>query len=325
MSSLLKLDEERWQATVSANKEIYRKCQNYTLNHACNWMVPETDKNHFCLSCRLSEIIPDLTKPENFDRWRRVESAKRRLIYSLFWLDLPLFDKSGDPQNGLSFQLAEDNEHYSEFVTIPSDSGQIKTGHINGTITINIAEADAVFREEIRVRMQERYRTLLGHLRHESGHYYWDLLISKTDYLLEEFRNLFGNEQSDYQAALHQHYINGPVANWQSGWVSAYASAHPWEDWAECWAHYLHMIDTLETAYDFGGEMYTSDYVIHGQQFSKAYLLSVSFDQLMDEWIKLSIMLNEMNRSLGLDDAYPFYMSDLLKEKMAFVHKVIVG
>jgi len=321
MSALLPLENGNWKSAVGEG--VYRKCQNYTLNNACNWMVHESDSNPFCVSCRLSEIIPDLAKAENFGRWRQVESAKRRLIYSLFWLDLPIIDKLTDPHKGLSFHVAEDNEHYSEFALNPTDIGVVKTGHIKGTITINIAEADSVFREEIRLHMQEKYRTLLGHLRHESGHYYWDLLINNTDYL-EEFRILFGDEQKDYQAALQQHYNSGPVDNWQINWVSAYASAHPWEDWAESWAHYLHMIDTLETAYDFGDCFVKSENAMNGQQFSKHYLRSVNIDELIDEWIKLSIMLNEMNRSLGLDDAYPFYMSDVLKDKIKFIHRIVV-
>jgi hypothetical protein len=287
-------------------------------------MVAESDSQSFCLSCRLSEIIPDLSKPGNVDRWNETEVAKRRLIYSLFWLGLPLVDKNTDPVNGLSFRLAEDNESYFEFVANPLETGPVMTGHLNGTISLNIKEADPVFREEIRTHMQERYRTLLGHLRHESGHYYWDRLIRNSN-LTMEFRSLFGDEQRDYQSSLQHYYSHGPVEGWQSSWISAYASSHPWEDWAECWAHYLHIIDTLETAYDFGGEVYTSDFVIKGQQFSKHYLSAINVNQLLNEWSKLSVMINEMNRSLGLADAYPFCMSGILIDKMAFIHKVITA
>ena len=322
LSPLVAIDASHWQSTV--NHGIYRKCQNYVNNTGCNWMVAESDSHTFCLSCRLSEIIPNLSKPGNIERWNEIELAKRRLIYSLFWLGLPLIDKNIDPVNGLSFQLTEDNEHYSEFATNPWEAGPVMTGHIDGTISLNIAEADPVFREKIRTRLQERYRTLLGHLRHESGHYYWDRLVKNSN-LLQEFRTLFGDEQGDYQSSLQDYYNRGPIDNWQSNWVSAYASSHPWEDWAECWAHYLHIVDTLETAYDFGGTVYTSNFVIQGQQFSKQYLSSVSINQLLDEWSKLSVMLNEMNRSLGLADAYPFYMSGILIDKMAFIHKVILS
>lgn len=322
LSAIKSVDASHWHA--AANSGIYRKCQNYIKKTGCNWMVAETDKQNFCLSCRLSEIIPNLSKPGNIDRWKAIELAKRRLIYSLFWLGLPLIDKKSDPMNGLSFRLTEANDRYSEFATDPFEAGPVRTGHIDGTISLNIAEADPVFREKVRTRMQERYRTLLGHFRHESGHYYWDRLIRNTN-LLTEYRSLFGDEQRDYKSSLQNYYDRGPVDNWQTSWISAYASAHPWEDWAECWAHYLHIIDTLETAYDFGGEVYTSDFVIQGQQFSKQYLSSISIDQLIKEWSKLSVMLNEMNRSLGLADAYPFYMSGILIDKMAFIHKVVVS
>ena len=322
LTALLPIDSSHWRATV--NSGIYRKCENAFKNTGCNWMVAESDTQAFCLSCRLSDIIPDLSKPGNSERWNQIELAKRRLIYSLFSLGLPVIDKKTDPLNGLSFELTEDSEHFSEFATNPYDAGPVMTGHIGGTISLNIKEADPVFREKVRTHMQERYRTLLGHFRHESGHYYWDRLI-KDSLLLDEFRQLFGDEQHDYQSSLQDYYNNGPVDNWQSSWISAYASAHPWEDWAECWAHYLHIIDTMETAYDFGGEVYTSSFVIQGQQFNKQYLSTISITQLLDEWSSLSVMLNEMNRSLGLSDAYPFYMSGILIDKMAFIHKTIIN
>lgn len=320
LSALVPVNNDSWQA--AENNRTYRKCHNYVQHTGCNWMVGDEDNNKFCLSCRLSEIIPDLSKPENVGRWNRIEQAKRRLIYSLFWLGLPIVDKKTDSKNGLSFRLMEDHEHYSEFATIPGETGRVFTGHLGGTITLNIEEADTILRDEIRSNLQERYRTLLGHLRHESGHYYWDQLVRDT-HLLEKFRALFGDERRDYQAALQYYYSAGPIHNWQANWVSAYASSHPWEDWAECWAHYLHMIDAMETAYDFGEDQYTSDYVIKGQQFDKNYLASIGIKQLIEEWSNLSVLLNEMNRSLGLADAYPFYISYALTEKLTFVHEVI--
>lgn len=322
LSSLIQIDDKRWRSTV--NQQDYRKCRNYEDLYGCNWMIPVSDPGNFCPSCRLSEIIPNLGKQENIERWKRIERAKRRLVYSLFWLELPIEDKKTDPVNGLSFHLMEDHEHYSEFAISPSDKHQVITGHVAGTITLNIAEADSSFREDIRNRLQESYRTILGHLRHESGHYYWDRLVNNSIYL-EGFRELFGNEQEDYQKALANYYQNGPVKDWYTHYVSAYACSHPWEDWAECWAHYLHMIDAMETAYNFGDEIYTSDVVVPGQQFSKEYLSSININDIIDEWAKLSVMLNEMNRSLGQADAYPFNVTDVLRNKIAFIHKVITN
>lgn len=322
LGAFVPLKNNGWQSTL--NKRVYRKCQNYVQHNACNWMVAERDSSPFCISCRLSEIIPDLSNPENVKRWQRIERAKRRLLYSLYWLGLPVIDKSVDEENGLSFRLMEDRVHYSEFVNILPERDHIMTGHMGGVITLNIEEADPVMREEMRARMQERYRTLLGHLRHESGHYYWDRLL-RNSLDLNEFRTLFGDERVDYESALQVYYNNGPVANWQASWVSAYASAHPWEDWAECWAHYLHMIDTLETASDFGFDVTGTSSASVGQRFDKTYLASFSVDQLVKEWGKLSVALNEMNRSMGLADAYPFVLSDMVINKLSFVHRIITS
>ncbi len=322
LSALESVANNHWQS-LDTNR-LYRKCQNYEQNTGCNWMIAENDSSSFCVSCRLSEIIPDLSIPENVKRWSRIERAKRRLLYSLFWLGLPVIDKSIDEENGLSFRLMEDHSHYSEFVNILPERDHIMTGHIGGVITLNIEEADPVLREEMRTRMQERYRTLLGHLRHESGHYYWDRLL-RNSIAIDEFRVLFGDERTDYETALQAYYNNGPIVGWQTSWVSAYASAHPWEDWAECWAHYLHMIDTLETASDFGFDVNGTTNAISGQRFDKHYLASLSIEQLVDEWRKLSVALNEMNRSMGLADAYPFVLSETVINKLSFVHKIITA
>ena len=322
LSALLTAGNKRWQSTV--NNRTYRKCQNYAQHNACNWMVAETDTNSFCVSCRLSEIIPDLSNPENVKRWHRIERAKRRLLYSLFSLGLPVIDKAVDAERGLSFRLMEDRTHFSEFVNILPERDRVMTGHFDGVITLNIEEADPVLREEMRARMQERYRTLLGHLRHESGHYYWDRLLSDSP-AIAEFRSLFGDERADYETTLKNYYNNGPVNDWQTNWISAYASAHPWEDWAECWAHYLHMVDTLETAYDFGFDVNGASNATYGQRFDRSYLASISINNLVDEWINLYVALNEMNRSMGLADAYPFVLSPTIVNKLSFIHKIITG
>jgi len=59
----------------------------------------------------------------------------------------------------------------------------VLTSHCNGLITLNIAEADDAERERRRVKFHEPYRTLLGHLRHEVAHYYWDRLIANSKWL----------------------------------------------------------------------------------------------------------------------------------------------
>jgi hypothetical protein len=125
------------------------------------------------------------------------------------------------------------------------------TGHENGIITIALTEADDIERERRRHDMGEPYRTLLGHFRHEIGHHFWDLLV-RDGGRLSECRALFGDDSQDYATALRSHYQGSAPADWQQRYVSAYAASHPWEDFAETWAHYLHIIDTLEMAGHFG-------------------------------------------------------------------------
>jgi len=323
LSAITPLGENRWRAI--ANDTVYHKCKNYHQHHVCNWMVPESENQAYCFSCRLSEIIPDLSNPGNMELWGRIERAKRRLIYSLLWLELPIITRKADPQRGLAFHLLEDEgQGYSEFARVTSMQERVVTGHKSGVITLNIAEADPISREQSRTEMQEAYRTLLGHFRHESGHYYWDMLLRNSN-RIEAFRRLFGDERNNYDEVLQAYYANGPAPNWKTNWISAYASAHPWEDWAETWAHYLHMVDTLETASDYGFDLGTGTTAVTDRpQFSAAYLASVSVYDLVSEWSNLSVGLNDLNRSMGLADAYPFILSDTITEKLAFVHDVII-
>ena len=236
LGSLDRVDENSWRASTG---QIYRLCQNYRLEDICNWAVPAADPNPLCQSCRLTRVIPDLSQPGNLAHWYRLELAKRRLVYSLLALRLPLASKTEDPQHGLAFDFLAVNP------AVPSPI--VLTGHDHGIITLNVEEADDAEREKRRLQLHEPYRTLLGHFRHESGHYYWDRLVNDSDRLVK-FREQFGDEREDYSKALERHYENGAPADWQKRFVSAYASAHAWEDWAETWAHYLHISDTLETA-----------------------------------------------------------------------------
>ncbi len=295
---------------------MFRPCRNYGQENICNWTVEAEDRNPLCLSCRLTAVIPDLTKSDNAAAWYRLEVAKRRLLYTLLCLGLPFKDRAAEPQSGLAFQ----------FLAYPPDPQglPVLTGHNHGLITVNIAEADDAQRERRRLQMGEPYRTLLGHFRHEIGHFYWDQLI-KGGALLERFRNIFGDESADYAQALQRHHAQGPPANWQDYFVSAYASAHPWEDWAETWAHYLHMVDALETAMTCGLSLrpkrkdepkLKNDLVVVG-------CWSESFDDLIDHWFPLTYVLNNLNRGLGLQDGYPFVLSKPAIDKLRFVHEVV--
>jgi len=310
---------EVWEATVpTVAGQRFRLCQNYLEFDTCNWAVSEADGNLLCRSCRLTKIIPDTSTPENRTAWYRVEAAKRRLVFTLVALGLPISETDGS--NGSPRTLT------FEFKADPIDPAapRVLTGHADGVITINIAEADDAERERRRQGLGEPYRTLLGHMRHESGHYYWDRLISDGREL-EGFRTLFGDEQRDYAAALKAHYDQGPPGDWPSRFVSAYATSHPWEDWAETWAHYLHMVDALETGADNG-------IVLTPRRPGEPALPRISpavtsgrvpFDRLIDHWFSLTYVLNNLNRGLGLADGYPFVLSTPAIDKLRFVHDVI--
>ena len=240
MGSLNPAGAGLWRSPLPrAEGRLYRLCDNYTQHNVCNWVVRDDDPNTLCQSCRLTRVIPDLSRPGNKESWYKLEVAKRRLVYSLLALGCPVESKYDEPQRGLAFEFLAD--------PVANGASPVLTGHDDGVITLNVAEADDVERERRRVRLHEPYRTLLGHFRHEVGHYYWDRLI-KDSPLIDDFRERFGDERQDYAQALQQHYDQGPRIDWQQQFVSAYASVHPWEDWAETWAHYLHMTDTLETA-----------------------------------------------------------------------------
>jgi hypothetical protein len=294
-------------AMVAAAPDDPRHCANRA-HAACNWLAPGGAA--FCVACALNETIPDLSIPENVERWQALEAEKRRLVYALIRLGLPLMPRSADPA-GLGFAFLAD--------TAPSftERGRVLTGHAAGLVTINIAEADPATREAMRDRMDEPYRTLLGHFRHESGHHYWDRLVAQTGWL-GPFRDRFGDERADYAAALQAHYDFGPAPDWPQNHVSAYAASHPWEDWAESWAHYLHMTATLETAWAFG---------LHAGGSSPDFdpYAEPDFAALIDRWMPLTVALNSLNRSMGHADAYPFVLPEPVVAKLGFVHDVIHG
>ena len=274
-----------------------RRCANHEAA-GCNWLVPDDDARSLCLACRLTQVIPDLDTARNRLYWQRLEAAKRYLICDLLRLGLPLADRHTDAERGLSIDFMGDQ--YT-----PEGVETITTGHQGGRITINIAEADDVHREAQRVSLGEGYRTLLGHLRHESGHYYWMRLIEADPARLAAFRQHFGDERRDYHAAMTAYYNAGPTGDWSAAHISAYASAHPWEDWAETWAHYLHITDAMETALDFG-------------------LISRSepddFEADLARWGELSQAINALSRSVGASDPYPFTIVETVAAKLRFIH-----
>ncbi|NYZ11455.1 putative zinc-binding peptidase [Azospirillum sp. RWY-5-1] len=311
LSALVPLDGDRWRPLADAGRP-HRFCVNAG-HDACNWLVPADGPERFCRACRLNRTIPDLDRPQNHQRWQRLETAKHRLVYGLLRLGLPLTSRFDDPRAGLAFDFLAD-------ARVP-----VTTGHRAGVITIDIAEADDAERERHRLDMAETYRTLLGHFRHEVGHYYWDRLV-RDGLWLEAFRTLFGDERRDYAASVTMHYETGPPADWRQRYISGYASAHPWEDFAETWAHYLHIVDTLETAHAFGLQ-------VHPQagSHSRPSMTAIDFDPyrqadfdlLIRTWLPLTYAVNSLNHSMGLPDLYAFVLAPTVMGKLRFVHGLI--
>ncbi|GAC1602472.1 MAG: putative zinc-binding peptidase [Ramlibacter sp.] len=290
----------------------FRLCQNNTEQQACNFAVPDADPNPLCVCCRLTQVLPDLSVPGNHERWCRIETSKRRLFYTLARLGLVSVNPPDGTRDGPVFQFLADQP-----------GQQVMTGHLNGVITLNVAEADDDERVRRRLQLREPYRTLLGHLRHESGHYYWDGLIRGAG-RQEEFRAVFGDEEADYGAALQSHYASGAPASWQENFVSAYASAHPWEDWAETWAHYLHMVDLLETAASYNTRLAMPGAEDEADAVTNPFAPGANdFEVLVDQWVPLTLLVNSLNRSLGQDDAYPFALSKAALNKLRFIHDLI--
>jgi hypothetical protein len=292
----------------------YRLCKNQIDYGACNWLIPAKEPHSLCVACRMSVDRPDdLDDPAALENWRKLERAKRRLLYTLDALGLPSESRLERPDRGLAFAFKADAE-----------GEKVLTGHADGLVTINLSEANDAYRERMRMDMGEAYRTLLGHLRHEVGHYYWDRLIADGPWL-SPFRALFGDERVDYGKSLRRHYKEGPPADWQQRYVSAYSTMHPWEDWAETWSHYLHMVDTLDTAQAYG--MTLKPKPVGGARKSRVLRVRSldleDFDGLIDRWVGLTVALNGLNRSMGFNDPYPFVLKSSAIEKLRFVHDVV--
>jgi len=296
--------------------ELRRFCANAD-HDACNWLAPaDGAEEPMCLACRHNSVVPDLTRAANLAAWRQLELAKHRLFYSLLRWRLPLKTAAEDPERGLAFEFLADP---------PSPAApKIMTGHHCGTITIALAEANDVEREKRRQSMGEPYRTLLGHFRHEVAHYYWDMLV-KDGGELDSCRALFGDDTVDYGDALKRYYANGALAGWQERFVSEYAASHPWEDFAETWAHYLHIVDTLEMVAAAGMSVRLR---VEGTTHQKA---RVDFDpygardiqQIIDTWLPFVLAMNSICRAMGQPDLYPFVLAPAVIEKLGFVHRLI--
>lgn len=300
---------------ISPREGLYRFCDN-AVHDVCNWILPADSAHAFCPACRHNRIVPT-TDPKGLERWRRIGAAQRHVFYSILRWKLPHPTREEDPAGGLVFDFLADE--------LDADGNVIAaamTGHEDGLISLRAAEADDEVRESVRVSMDEPYRTLLGHFRHEIGHFYWTQLI-RGDATLEEARRLFGDERTDYAAALQHNYEQGPPADWPLNYISTYASCHPAEDFAECWAHFFHIVDTLETARAFG---LNTDPKGHEELEAE-----VTFDpyrapnagRLVESWIPLSVAMNAIQRSMGQPDSYPFVLPPPVVEKLDFINQLV--
>ncbi len=290
----------------------YKYCKNIEFK-ACNWVLRKDNPNDYCSACQLNRTIPNLADLDNFEKWQNLEIAKHRLVYQLQKIGLAIPSKLRDV-DGLCF----------DFVA-QQNNPNLMTGHDNGVITILLREADSVLREQMRKQFLEPYRTLIGHLRHEVGHYFWDRLIYTDQKVLEEFRTIFGDERKNYGEALQLYYKVGAPSKWETSFISKYATSHAWEDWAETWAHYLHIMDMVETAYFFG-------VTVEPLKNRKELKAKVTFDpytiQDFDVIIKtcrpLSFAVNSINRAMGVPDVYPFIITDAVVDKLKFIHRLLL-
>jgi hypothetical protein len=292
---------------VVGEDAVRSRCDNRE-TAACNGLTEREDA--LCAACALTRTRPADGDAAGLAGFATAEAAKRRLVFELAELGLPVQPR-GEDGSGLAFDM------------LSSAYEPVTTGHADGVITIDLAEADDAHREAVREQMSEPYRTLLGHLRHEVGHYYEPLLVGTDDE--DRCRALFGDEREDYGAALQRHYDQGPPPDWEQRHVSAYATMHPWEDWAETFAHYLHIRDTLQTAASYGVQVEgprvpTADEAPLSSEPERA---GGDFRSLLDAWLPLTYALNALNRSMGAEDLYPFVLAPAVIEKLEFIHELV--
>uniref|UniRef100_UPI003D8A9FA4 zinc-binding metallopeptidase family protein n=1 Tax=Pseudonocardia sp. CA-107938 TaxID=3240021 RepID=UPI003D8A9FA4 len=288
-----------------------QRCANAQLAE-CSWLLDGETAGGLCSCCALTRTRPSDTDVKGLAEFAATEAAKRRLLYQLDDLGLPVVGRDIDPDGGLAFDL------------LSSTDGPVVTGHASGVVTLDLAEGDDGHRERMRVELAEPYRTLLGHLRHETGHWYWEVLVDRPG-RHAEFRELFGDERADYADALSRHYSSAPPEGWADRYVSTYATAHPWEDWAETFAHYLHIRDTSQTAAAYGVIVTGPAAKVHADLRAVPSTAPEDFGQIIDTWLPLTYALNAVNRSMGFGDLYPFVLAPAVLDKLRYVHDLVVA
>lgn len=325
--SMLALDGDA--ARVDGQRWI-RCTQSVTLG--CNWLVPDEESETYrrgrCLSDSLIRREPDASDTPAREKLVPTAAALRRLVYQLIDLGLPVEPfwrregrrplAGGADRPGLAFDLLSS---YSE-------EQRVTIGHANGVITIDLVESLDAYRESLRVRLGEPYRTMLGHFRHEVGHYYQNVLVETgpgAERYLTECRQLFGDERAGYAEAIERHYRFGAPDGWDHDFISEYATMHPWEDFAECFAHYLHITDTIDTSREAGMVLH-ADKVRFAAPRDVEPLASyddVPVERLLYDWKWISLFFNRVNTAMGKNPLYPFAIPPPVVAKLGFVHRVV--
>ncbi len=289
----------------------FRRCANLSTAR-CNWLVAADDTEALCTSCRLTSVRPNDSEVDAIEAFAHAEAAKRRLLAQLRHLGLPVIDRSVDEQRGVSFEF------------LSSRGQNVITGHEAGVITLDLSESDDAHREFVRQQLGEAYRTVLGHLRHEIAHYYWPMLVLDAG-RGDDFRALFGDERESYETAMQRHYDRNAEAgyDWSIDHVSQYATMHPWEDWAETFAHYLHIDSGLDTSLGFG--LSVGEPSLSAGTAAAVSSIGTAVGPMVQRWLSLTIALNGMARSIGQGDLYPFVLSPKVIAKLDFVHRAVTG
>jgi hypothetical protein len=300
--------------TMVAVDDAWRRCANRALA-ACNWLVPAgSPAGWLCVSCELTRTRPADDDHAALLQFAKAEAAKRRLVFQLRSLGLPLRPRDPVTGEGVAFDL------------LASSVDPVTTGHAGGIITLDLAESDDVHRERIRLMLSEPYRTVLGHFRHEIGHYLFTVLVTDAADLAAA-RALFGDERTDYRAALERHYRDGSPPGWDANHVSEYATMHPAEDFAETMAHYLHIRGVLQSAAAFRLRVDGPEPDPHARLAADPTAVDLDdpdgIGAMIATWLPLSYALNAVNRSMGEDDLYPFVLTGPVIDKLGFVHRLV--
>ena len=286
----------------------------------CNWLAAEEQSPYErgrCLADSLIRREPDASDTIAREKLVPTAVALRRLVYQLDDIGLPI-DPFWRHDGGLAFDL----------LSSYSTGEKVTIGHAGGVITIDLVESLDAYRESLRVRLGEPYRTMLGHFRHEVGHYYQHVLVesgSGAHRYLDDCRRLFGDERASYGDAISRHYKFGAPDGWHEAFISEYATMHPWEDFAECFAHYLHITDTIDTSRE-AGMVLRADLVRFSAPRDIAPLESyddVPIERLLFDWRWISLFFNRVNTAMGKIPLYPFEIPEPVVTKLGFIHRVI--